>query len=193
MKRVLAVLSFLLFALPATAPASAKEFDLGFWRENMMLGTFRFGAWPPGTAIHCSDDIDRPRELDRVLIMPRQLADVGGVRCALLQAVEKNAWKPAARRIGTTNVEVAAMFGPDAAGTKKMVQLFLTAPRSGFDSLVAHFTSRLGPPTETTERLVRWHNGKAEAVVMHEEADTATAMIVDWPMQQLMNQKLQRK
>lgn len=181
-----------LAALLVSLPAAAAEFDLGFVRQNMMLGQFRFGAWPAGTAIYCSDDTDRPKEVERLLAQPRQMADLGAVRCALLQSGEKG-FAPAQRRIGGVLVEISATFAPDRQGAKRLVQVFLQGPVAGFDGLAAHFTARFGAPQESGERLIRWHNGKAEAVVMHEGGDTALAMLIDWPMQQWMNERLNQR
>ena len=45
MKRISA--ACVLLAL-ACAPAAAKHYDLGYARTGMMLGQFRFAAWPAG-------------------------------------------------------------------------------------------------------------------------------------------------
>jgi len=168
--------------------AVAKDFDLGYARSGMMLGQFRFAAWPAGLTVRCSDDPDRPKDVDRLIGLPRQMAELGAVRCALLTE-DKGKIVPATRKIGGTPVEMSAMFGPDPQGTKRLVQLFLQGPRSGFDGLVTHLTSRLGKPVETDERLVRWAEPGWEAVV-HEDGDTALAMIVDRPMQDAMNRRM---
>lgn len=180
----------LLAGLLTTLPAAAKDFDLGYARTGMMLGQFRFAAWPAGLSVRCSDDPDRPREVDRLLAMPRQMADLGAVRCALLKQDDAGKFSPATRKIGGFPVEIAATFAPDQAGTKRLVQLFLQGPREGYDGLVAHFTSRLGKPVETGDRFVRWAEPGVEAMVMHEEGDTALAMLVDWKMQEAMNGKM---
>jgi hypothetical protein len=177
-------------ALLATVPAAAKDFDLGYARTGMMMGQFRFAAWPAGLSVRCSDDPDRPKEVDRLLSMPRQMADLGAVRCALLKTDEAGKFSAATRKIGGTPVEVAATFAPDAQGTKRLVQLFLEGPRTGYDGLVAHFTSRLGKPAETGDRFVRWAEPGVEAMVMHEEGDTALAILIDWKMQEAMNTKM---
>ncbi|HLO75716.1 MAG TPA: hypothetical protein VK196_04590 [Magnetospirillum sp.] len=96
-------LAFVLTAL-ACLPAAAKDFDLGYARTGMMLGQFRFGAWPAGLSVRCSDDIDRPKEVDRLLGMPRQMADLGAVRCALLQVDDGGKYSPATRKIGGSPV-----------------------------------------------------------------------------------------
>ncbi|MCR6628998.1 MAG: hypothetical protein NVV74_02495 [Magnetospirillum sp.] len=182
--------SVFLLAVLACLPAAAKDFDLGYARTGMMLGQFRFAAWPAGLSVRCSDDPDRPKEVDRLLAIPRQMADMGAVRCALLRVDEAGKFSPATRNIGGAPVEVAAMFGPDPQGVKRLVQLFLQGPRSGYDGLVAHFTARLGKPVETTERLVRWAEPGMEAVVLHEDGDAALAMFVDWRLQELMNARM---
>lgn len=180
----------LALTLLATLPAAAKDFDLGYARTGMMLGQFRFGAWPAGLSVRCSDDPDRPKDVERLLAMPRQMADLGAVRCALLQVDDAGKFKPATRKIGGSPVEIAATFAPDAQGTKRLVQLFLQGPREGFDGLVAHFTSRLGKPVEIGERFVHWLEPGVEALVLHEEGDTALAMLVDQKMQDAMNAKM---
>lgn len=187
MKRLLGVCAVL---SAMAGPAMAKDYDLGYARIGMMMGQFRFAAWPAGLSVRCSDDIDRPKEVDRLLAMPRQMADLGAVRCALLKVDEAGKYSAATRRIGGSPVEVAATFAPDAAGTKRLVQLFLQGPRDGFDGLVAHFTARLGPPVETDGRFVRWAEPGKEAIVLHEEGDTALAMMIDWKMQEAMNAKM---
>ncbi|HLO75715.1 MAG TPA: hypothetical protein VK196_04585 [Magnetospirillum sp.] len=88
---------------------------------------------------------------------------------------------------------MAATFAPDQQGTKRLVQLFLQGPRAGYDGLVAHFTSRLGKPVETGDRFVRWAEPGVEALVLHEEGDTALAMMVDLRMQEAMNIKMQTR
>lgn len=182
-------------ALAAASPAMAKDFDLGYARTGMMLGQFRFAAWPAGLSVRCSDDPDRPKEVDRLLAMPRQMADLGAVRCALLKVDDAGKFSPATRKIGGTPVEVAATFAPDAQGTKRLVQLFLQGPREGYNGLVEHFGSRLGKPVEVGDRFVRWADtaAAAEALVMHEEGDTALAMLVDLRMQDAMNVKMQTR
>lgn len=182
-----------LAALAVAPAAQARDFDLGFARTGMMLGQLRFAAWPPGMTVFCSDDADRPREVDRLLSLPRQLSDLGAVRCALLKVDDAGKYKPATRKIGGFPVEISATFGPDPQGTKRLVQLHLQGPREGYDGLVAHFTSRLGKPAETGERFVRWTDPAAEALVMHDEGDTAMGVLVDQRMQDAMNGKLQTR
>lgn len=182
-----------LLALAWSSAAMAKDFDLGYARTGMMLGQFRFAAWPAGLSVRCSDDPDRPKEVDRLLAMPAQMANLGAVRCALLKVDDNGKHSPATRKIGGSPVEVAATFAPDSGGTKRLVQLFLQGPRDGFDGLVAHFTSRLGKPVETGDRYVHWAEPGAEALVMHEDGDTALAMLIDLKMQEAMNAKMQAK
>ena len=193
MRFALALCATLLASLPAAA--QAKDFDLGYARTGMMLGQFRFAAWPAGLSVRCSDDPDRPKELDRLLAMPRQMADLGAVRCALLKQDDAGKFSPATRKIGGFPVEVAATFAPDQAGTKRLVQLFLQGPRDGFDGLVAHFTSRLGKPVESGDRFSRWADtaAGAEALVLHEEGDTSLAMLIALRMQEAMNAKMQTR
>lgn len=174
-------------------PAAAKDFDLGYARTGMMLGQFRFGAWPAGLSMRCSDDADLPKEVERLIAMPQKIAAMGGARCALLQVDDAGKYSPATRKIGGAPAQLSATFGPDLQGTKRLVQVFLQTPRDGFAGLVDHFTARLGPPVETTERLVRWVNGSNEAVVMHEGGDTAMAIMADMRMQQMMNALLNGK
>lgn len=190
MKFVSALFATLLATLSGVGPAAAKDFDLGYARTGMMMGQFRFAAWPAGMSVRCSDDPDRPKEVDRLLSMPRQMGELGAVRCALLKQDDAGKFSPATRKIGGVPVEVGATFGPDQQGTKRLVQLFLQGPREGYDGLVAHFTSRLGKPVETGDRFVRWAEPGVEAMVMHEEGDTALAMLVDWKMQEAMNAKM---
>lgn len=182
-----------LAAVLFAGPAAAKDYDLGYARTGMMLGQFRFAAWPAGLSVRCSDDPDRPKEVDRLLALPRQIADLGAVRCALLKVDDNGKFSPATRKIGGSPVEVAAMFAPDTQGTKRLVQLFLQGPRDGFDGLVTHFTSRLGKPVETGDRFVRWADPGLEALVLHEDGDTSLAMLVDLRMQEAMNVKLAPK
>ncbi len=182
-----------LVTLLAALPAAAKDYDLGYARTGMMLGQFRFAAWPAGLSVRCSDDPDRPKEVDRLLAMPRQMADLGAVRCALLKQDDAGKFSPATRKIGGFPVEIAATFAPDQAGTKRLVQLFLQGPREGFDGLVAHFTSRLGKPAEAGDRYVHWLEPGLEALVLHEEGDTALAMLIDQKMQEAMNAKMQAR
>lgn len=189
MKAALAGAVLALFA----GPAWAADFDLGYARTGMMMGQFRFGAWPAGLSMRCSDDAGLPKEVARLIAMPRQIAALGGARCALMQVDEAGTFSPATRDIGGSPAQVSATFGPDAQGTKRLVQLFLQTPRDGFDGLVAHFTARLGPPANTSERLVRWASGGNEAVVMHEGGGTAMAIMVDMRMQNAMNALLSAK
>lgn len=174
-------------ALLASLPAVAKDFDLGYARTGMMMGQFRFAAWPAGLSVRCSDEPDRPKEVERLLGMPRVMADMGAVRCALLKVDDAGKFSPATRKIGGSPAEVAATFAPDKQGTKRLVQLFLQTPRDGYDALVAHFTSRLGKPVETGDRFVRWAEPGVEALVMHEDGDTALGMMIDLKMQEAMN------
>ncbi|MGE5475507.1 MAG: hypothetical protein ACM3Q1_02545, partial [Bacteroidales bacterium] len=128
--------------------------------------------------------------VDRLIAMPRQMADLGAVRCALLQVDGNGKYSPATRKIGGSPVEIAATFAPDPQGTKRLVQLFLQGPRDGFDGLVAHFTTRLGKPAESGDRFVRWADTGAEAIVVHEDGDTALAMMIDLRLQDAMNAKM---
>ena len=184
----------ILAAVPARAAEREAEraFDLGFARPGMMQGQFRFGAWPPGMAIRCSDDPDLPKDLDRLLFMPKPMLDLGATRCALLAVDDKGAWKPAARKISGIPLEMAATFAPDMQGTRRLVQLFLTGPREAYAGLVRHFVSRFGPPLNESERLVHWQTPQAEALVMHEEGDTVLAMLIDSKLQEAMNQRLEQ-
>lgn len=192
--RFAAVLCASLLAVVPVA-AQAKDFDLGYARTGMMLGQFRFAAWPAGLSVRCSDDPDRPKEVDRMLAMPRQMADLGAVRCALLKQDDAGKFSPATRKIGGFPVEIAATFAPDPAGTKRLVQLFLQGPREGFDGLVGHFTSRLGKPVESGDRFFRWADtaAGAEALVLHEDGDTSLAILVDLKMQDAMNTRMQTR
>lgn len=173
------------------APAMARDYDLGYARTGMMLGQFRFAAWPAGLSVRCSDDPDRPKDVERLLAMPRQMAELGGVRCALLRVDDAGRFSPATRKIGGYPMEVAATFAPDAQGTKRLVQLFLQGPREGFDGLAAHFVSRLGKPSETGDRFYHWIEPGLEALVMHEEGDTTLGMLIDQRMQDAMNARMQ--
>lgn len=188
MLKIIALLAAMLAAAPALA--EEREFDLGFARPGMMQGQFRFGAWPPGMAIYCSDDPDLPRDLGRLLFMPKQMLDLGATRCALMAVDDKGGWRIAKRKIAGHPVEMSATFAPDMQGTRRLVQLFITAPREGYAGLVRHFVARFGPPTEDTERLVHWVSPRNEALVMHEEGDTALAMLIDIKLQDAMNEKL---
>lgn len=181
----------MLLALSAPAAAGPRDaFNLGFAYPGMMEGQFRFGAWPPGTAIYCSDDTDKPAKMDYLLAMPQQMKDIGATRCALLAANSKGEWSSTTRRIAGMPTEMSATFGPDQLGTRRLVQLYMTVPRPAFDALVAHFTSRFGPPQETSERYVHWQGVEGEAMAMHEDGDTAMGMVIDTKLQDLMNDKL---
>lgn len=192
MHKIISVLLSLLAVTPmiGAAQAGEREFDLGFARPGMMQGQFRFGAWPPGMAIYCSDDPDKPKELDRLLFMPQQMLNLGATRCALMKVDDKGHWSMAQRKIAGYPLEMSATFAPDMQGTRRLVQLFMTAPREGYAGLVRHFTARFGNPTEDTERMVHWITPRAEALVMHEEGDSAMAMLIDSKLQDDMNKKL---
>lgn len=190
LKMILAALALLAAAMPARA--AEREFDLGFARPGMMQGQFRFGAWPPGMAIRCSDDPDLPKDLDRLLFMPKPMLDLGATRCALLAVDDKGVWKPAGRKIAGFPLEMAATFAPDMQGTRRLVQLFLTGPREAYAGMVRHFVSRFGPPLNETERLVHWQTPHAEALVMHEEGDTVLGMLIDSKLQDATNQRLEQ-
>lgn len=172
-----------LAALGLAPAAEAKEYDLGFARLGMMVGQFKFAAWPAGQSVRCSDDPDAPKGMERLLSMPRQMVELGAVRCALFRQDDAGKVRPGTRKIGGVPVEIAATFAPDAAGTKRLVQLFLQGPREGYDGLVAHFTARLGKPSETGERFAGWADSTIEALVMHEYGDTVAAMVVDLRVQ----------
>lgn len=187
-KMMVAVL-LALVAVPAVA--AEREFDLGWARPGMMQGQFRFGAWPPGMAIRCSDDPDLPKDLGQLLYMPKPMMDLGATRCALMKVDDKGAWKPAQRKIAGIPLEMSATFAPDMQDTRRLVQLFMTGPREAYAGLVRHFVARFGPPTTENERLVHWQTARHEALVMHEEGETVLGMLVDTKLQEAMNQKLE--
>jgi hypothetical protein len=189
-KMIALVLALVLAALPAWA--AEREFDLGFARPGMMQGQFRFGAWPPGMAIYCSDDPDLPKDLGRLLFMPKQMLDLGATRCSLMAVDEKGGWNVARRKIAGHPVEMSATFAPDLQGTRRLVQLFMNAPREGYAGMVRHFVARFGAPTSESERMVHWQTARNEALVMHEEGDTVLAMLIDTKLQEAMNQRLEQ-
>lgn len=194
MRALTALLALALLAPAWATPAAARdEFNLGFAYPGMMQGQFRFGAWPPGTAIYCSDDTDKPAKMDYLLSMPRQMQDIGASRCALLAVNAKGDWSATTRRIGGLPTEMSATFGPDQTGTRRLVQLYLTVPRSAFETLVSHFSSRFGEPKERSDRYVHWQGATAEAMVMHEDGDIAMGMLIDTRLQDLMNDKLNQQ
>jgi hypothetical protein len=181
--------ALLLVSTPALA--AEKDFDLGFARPGMMQGQFRFGAWPPGMAVYCSDDPDKPAALGKLLAMPHQMANLGATRCALLAIDDKGVWSQAKRKIAGQPGQMAATFGPDAGGTKRLVQLFIEFPRAGFADLGKFLTSRFGAPQDQADTLIRWKTPKQEAVLVHEDGDTATLMMFDLALQAQMDAKMQ--
>ncbi|MGE4279088.1 MAG: hypothetical protein AB7G62_05835 [Magnetospirillum sp.] len=189
MFKVMVAVAALFCSLPAWA--AEREFDLGWAYPGMMQGQFRFGAWPPGMAIRCSDDPDLPKDLGQLLYMPKPMMDLGATRCALLAVDDKGVWKPAQRKIAGIPLEMSATFAPDMQDTRRLVQLFITGPREAYAGLVRHFVARFGPPTNENERLVHWQNARNEALVMHEEGETVLGMLIDTKLQEAMNQKLE--
>jgi hypothetical protein len=183
------VAALLLLSMPALA--ADKEFDLGFARPGMMQGQFRFGAWPPGMAVYCSDDPDKPASLGKLLAMPQQMTNLGATRCALLSVDDKGGWSQAKRKVAGQPGQMAATFGPDAGGTKRLVQLFIEFPRAGFPDLGKFLTSRFGAPQDQGDTLIRWKTPKQEAILVHEDGDTATLMLFDLALQAQMDAKMQ--
>jgi len=189
MFKVMVTALMVLASVPALA--TEREFDLGWARPGMMQGQFRFGAWPPGMAVRCSDDADLPKDLAQLLYMPKPMMDLGATRCALMKVDDKGVWKPAQRKIAGIPLEMSATFAPDMQDTRRLVQLFMTGPRESYAGLVRHFVARFGPPTTENERLVHWQTARNEALVMHEEGETVLGMLVDTKLQESMNQRLE--
>lgn len=185
------MLTVLVVLVSVPAWAGEREFDLGWARPGMMQGQFRFGAWPPGMAIRCSDDPDLPKDLGQLLYMPKPMMDLGATRCALMKVDDKGMWKPAQRKIAGIPLEMSATFAPDMQDTRRLVQLFMTGPREAYAGLVRHFVARFGPPRDETERMVHWQSAHGEALVMHEEGETVLGMLVDTKLQEAMNQRLE--
>jgi hypothetical protein len=183
------VAALLLLSIPAMA--AEKDLDLGFARPGMMQGQFRYAAWPPGMSIYCSDDPDKPGTLGRLLAMPNQMQGFGATRCALLSIDDKNVWSPAKRKIAGHPAQLTATFGPDAAGTRRLVQLFIEFPKDGFADMAKFLTARFGPAQEDGANLVRWRTTKQEAVLIHEDGDTGLLMMMDLQLQAAMDARMQ--
>jgi hypothetical protein len=183
---------FAVLLFTATAATAAEpEFDLGFARPGMMQGQFRFAAWPPGMAVYCSDDPDRPGTLGRLLVLPHQIQNLGGTRCALLSVDDKNVWSPAKRKIAGQPSQMTATFAPDASGTRRLVQIFVEFPQPGFADMRKFLAGRFGQPVDELPNLVRWRTSKQEAVLVHEDGDGAMLIMLDLRLQAAMDAKMQ--
>ncbi|CAA7621230.1 hypothetical protein [Magnetospirillum sp. UT-4] len=188
MRRFLPALLLLLCAQPAAA--ADKNYDLGFARPGMMQGQFRFAAWPAGMNVYCSDDPDRPGTLGRLLALPGQMVSVGASRCALLSVDDKGVWSQAARKVAGHPARMTATFGPDRAGTSRLVQFFMEVPRAGYEDVGKFLVGRFGPPTEQGDSMLRWRNARQEAVLVHEGAESALLIMIDLALQEAMNSRM---
>lgn len=180
-------LSLLLLAAPAAA--EDKEFDLGFARPGMMQGQFRFGAWPAGVKVICSDDKDRPEDLDKAgFALPKGIARMGASRCGLF-AEDKAGWRPYRLEVAGWSTEVWGLFFPDG-GTPRLVQLYLAQPAEAFESLYRAWADRFGPPAEKRARLARWGNARNDATIIHDGGPDLHAYLVDNRLQASMNARM---
>ena len=191
MFRFLTILILLAVSVPAWA--ADREYDLGFVRPGMMQGQFRFGAWPPGMAVYCSDDPDRPKELARLLAMPQAMQALGATRCALLEVDDKGVWSPAKRKVAGQPTQMSATFGPGHGNTNRLVQLFMEFPRPGFAAMSKYLVSRFGPPDEQMDNLLRWRNPSQEAVLLHEDGESASIILMDVKLQAAMDARMQER
>lgn len=189
--RALAIAAALVLLAPA-ALAEDREYDLGFARPGMMQGQFRYGAWPAGVKVFCSDDKDRPEELDKAgFALPKGIARMGASRCGLF-AEDKDGWRPYRLETAGWSTELWGLFFPDGAGTPRLVQLYLTQPAEAFDSLYRAWTDKLGPPTEKRAKLARWSNARNDAAIIHDGGASLHAYLVDNRLQAAMNARMQQ-
>lgn len=185
-----AALAALVAVSPLAAFAADKEFDLGFARPGMMQGQFRFGAWPAGVKVFCSDDKDRPEELDKAAFaLPKGIARMGATRCGLF-AKDEAGWRQHRLEVAGWSTEVWGMFFPDGSGTPRLVQLFLTQPKEAFDGLAAHFAARFGAPLEKKPRLARWSNPGNDAAIIEDGGKALHAYVIDNRLQAAMNTRM---
>lgn len=183
------VLLCLLLVLAGPAWAEDKPFDLGFARPGMMQGQFRFGAWPAGVKVFCSDDKDRPEELDKAgFALPKGIARLGASRCGLF--IEDGVWRSYRPELAGWSTELWAMFFPDAAGTPRLVQLYLAQPKEAFEALATAWTTRFGPPGERRPRLVRWSNPRNDAAIIADGGPEVQAYLVDNRLQAAINARM---
>ncbi|MBC7906256.1 MAG: hypothetical protein H7Y60_05850 [Rhodospirillaceae bacterium] len=188
MKVAAALTALLLAATPAFA--ADKEFDLGFARPGMMQGQFRFGAWPAGVKVFCSDDKDRPEELDKAaFLLPKGIARLGASRCGLF-AKDDAGWRQYRLEVAGWSTEVWGMFFPDGAGQPRLVQLFLKQPKESFETLSTHFAGRFGPPKESKARLARWSNSTNDAAIIEDGGTNLHAYVIDNRLQESMNVRM---
>lgn len=181
----------LLLLAPAAGRAEDLEFDLGFARPGMMQGQFRFAAWPAGVKVFCSDDKDRPDELDKAgFTLPKGIARLGASRCGLFR--DAGGWKPHRLEVAGWSTEIWGLFAPDAAGTQRLVQLYLAQPKDAFDSLYAAWTERFGPPVEKRSRLARWSNARNDAAIIHDGGAELQAYVIDNKLQAALNARMKR-
>lgn len=178
----------LLIATPSLA--AEQEFDLGFARPGMMQGQFRFGAWPAGVKVFCSDDKDRPAELDKAAFtLPKGIARMGASRCGLF-AKDDTGWRPYQLAVAGQPTDVWGMFFPDRSGQPRLVQLFLKQPKEAFDTLADYLAGRFGAPMERTRRLVRWSNPANDAAIIEDGGNHLHAYVIDNRLQASMNTRM---
>lgn len=176
-----------------SAFAADKEFDLGFARPGMMQGQFRFAAWPAGVKVFCSDDKDRPEELDKsAFLLPKGIARAGATRCGLFLKDDAG-WRQYRLEVAGWSTEVWGMFFPDGAGQPRLVQLFLKQPRDAFETLSAHFASRFGTPLESKARLARWSNPTNDAAIIEDGGTNLHAYVIDNRLQATMNTRMSQR
>ncbi|MBC7953214.1 MAG: hypothetical protein H7Z12_15510 [Rhodospirillaceae bacterium] len=188
-----AALTAALLLAAASAFAADKEFDLGFARPGMMQGQFRFAAWPAGVKVFCSDDKDRPEELDKAaFVLPKGIVKLGASRCGLFTK-DENGWRQYRLEVAGWSTEIWGMFFPDGAGSPRLVQLFIKQPKESFATLSAHFASRFGPPLESNARLARWSNSTNDAAIIEDGGTTLHAYVIDNKLQQSMNGRMSQR
>lgn len=188
-----AALAVALLVAATSAFAADKEFDLGFARPGMMQGQFRFAAWPAGVKVFCSDDKDRPEELDKsAFLLPKGIARLGATRCGLF-AKDDTTWRQYRLEVAGWSTEIWGMFFPDGSGQNRLVQLFIKQPKDSFETLSAHFTDRFGPPLERTRRLARWSNPTNDAAIIEDGGTNLHAYVIDNRLQQSMNTRMSQR
>lgn len=191
--KVATLLAVLLALAAPSAFAADKEFDLGFARPGMMQGQFRFAAWPAGVKVFCSDDKDRPEELDKAaFILPKGIARLGASRCGLFTQDEKG-WRQYRLEVAGWSTEIWGMFFPDGAGTPRLVQLFLKQPKDSFETLRSYFADRFGPPMEQHARLARWSNPTNDAAIIEDGGKSLHAYVIDNKLQAVLNGRMSQR
>lgn len=190
--KVAAIAAALLLAA-TSAFAADKEFDLGFARPGMMQGQFRFAAWPAGVKVFCSDDKDRPEELDKAaFVLPKGIVKLGASRCGLFTK-DDGGWRQYRLEVAGWSTEIWGMFFPDGAGSPRLVQLFIKQPKESFGTLSAHFASRFGPPLESNARLARWSNPTNDAAIIEDGGASLHAYVIDNKLQATMNGRMSQR